>query len=77
MSIPCGAPRSGLGVVRNEELREPGRHGRGGAFTHPLISRRVRHMQNSVGQDLRRKPGERGHNPAYPRQGDEIVMERP
>jgi anaerobic selenocysteine-containing dehydrogenase len=54
-----------LAEVRGDPDREPGRYGVGGAFTHLLISRRVKHMQNSIGQDLRRGERERAYNPAY------------
>jgi anaerobic selenocysteine-containing dehydrogenase len=34
-------------------------------FTHRLISRRVKYMQNSVGLELPRNPSEKSYNPAY------------
>lgn len=34
-------------------------------FTHRLVSRRVKYMQNSVGLELPRNPSEKSFNPAY------------
>jgi hypothetical protein len=42
---------SELRAVRAVPEREPDRFGKAGAFSHLLISRRVKHMNNSVGHD--------------------------
>jgi hypothetical protein len=42
---------SELRAVRAVPEREPGRFGKAGAFSHLLISRRVKHMNNSVDHD--------------------------
>jgi anaerobic selenocysteine-containing dehydrogenase len=45
--------------------REPGSFGKGGEFTHLLVPRRVKYMNNSVGHDLPRTASELAYNPAY------------
>jgi anaerobic selenocysteine-containing dehydrogenase len=47
-----------------EVRAEPGA-GAGGAYSHLLVCRRMKHMVNSLGQDLPRTGREPRHNPAY------------
>ncbi|MBW2271348.1 MAG: molybdopterin-dependent oxidoreductase [Deltaproteobacteria bacterium] len=54
-----------LRAVRETPRPVPGSIGLRGDFTHLLISRRVKFMTNSVGQDLPRTAKELAYNPAY------------
>jgi anaerobic selenocysteine-containing dehydrogenase len=54
-----------LRAVREEPDRAPGSFGVNGAFTHLLVPRRIKYMNNSVGHDLPRAAGELAYNPAY------------
>lgn len=51
--------------VREAPERAPGSVGASGDFTHLLIARRVKYMNNSVGHNLPRTARELGYNPAY------------
>jgi anaerobic selenocysteine-containing dehydrogenase len=59
---PEGIPEE-LAQVLAEPVAEPGRHGRDGAFTHLLVSRRVMHANNSIWRAFPRSRGRA--NPAY------------
>jgi anaerobic selenocysteine-containing dehydrogenase len=52
-----------LHALRAEAVPEPGRYGRDGEFTHLLVARRMKHVNNSLCHDLPRSKG-RG-NPAF------------
>jgi anaerobic selenocysteine-containing dehydrogenase len=54
-----------LREVRGEPAYGPGSVGAGGQFTHLMVSRRLKYMTNSVGQDLPRSARELAYNPAY------------
>jgi anaerobic selenocysteine-containing dehydrogenase len=54
-----------LRAVRETPAPAPGRVGASGDFTHLLIARRVKYMNNSVGYDLARTATELSYNPAY------------
>jgi anaerobic selenocysteine-containing dehydrogenase len=54
-----------LREVREEPQRAPGSFGADGGFSHLLIARRVKYMNNSVGLDLPRSKTELDYNPAY------------
>jgi anaerobic selenocysteine-containing dehydrogenase len=54
-----------LRAVREEPDRAPGKVGVNGDFTHLLIARRIKYMNNSVGHDLPRAANELAYNPAY------------
>lgn len=52
-----------LRAVRAEPVPEAGRYGRDGRFTHLLVSRRMKHVNNSICHDLPRSQGRK--NPAF------------
>lgn len=52
-----------LRTLRAEPVPEPGHRGRDGRFTHLLVSRRMKHVNNSICHDLPRSAGR--HNPAF------------
>ncbi|MBK6289994.1 MAG: molybdopterin-dependent oxidoreductase [Gammaproteobacteria bacterium] len=67
----CVAPEGiadELHALRAEPVPEPGRFGRDGRFTHLLISRRMKHVNNSLCHDLPRSKGRA--NPAFVNPGD-------
>ncbi len=67
----CVAPEGvadELRAMRAEPVPEPGRYGRDGRFTHLLVSRRMKHVNNSLCHDLPRSKGRA--NPAFVNPGD-------
>jgi len=54
-----------LGDVLAEPVRQPGRYGKDGSFSHLLICSRLKHVMNSIGHDWPHTPAHGTFNPAY------------